>query len=173
MASRNPQTVNLGGGIYTRSQLSQMFRDGRKAFETHLATTPVAVAVEYDNTQRRVVVQLNNGCEMSVPVRLLKEVCDATPKQLSDVAILPEGLAIEWPQLDQQFLVSGLLSDVCAPGMVRKLSRRGEQSKSAEKAEVSLAQGTRRGRRKQKRPTRKIASTSCRPAVRTSRLRDV
>src|SRR5712691_10229127 len=80
MASRNPQTVNLGGGIYTRSQLSQMFRDGRKAFENHLATTPVAVAVEYDNTQRRVVVQLNNGCEMSVPVRLLKEVCDATPK---------------------------------------------------------------------------------------------
>ena len=159
MASRNPQTVNLGGGIYTRSKLSQMFRDGRNAFENHLATTPVAVAVGYDNTHRRVVVQLNNGCEMSVPVELLKEVRDATPKQLSDVTILPEGLAIEWPQLDQQFLVSGLLSDVCAPGMVRKLRRRDEQSKSKVKAEVSPAQSTRRGRPKQKRPTRKTVST--------------
>ena len=159
MANRNPQTVDLGGGVYTRPQLQQMFRDGRKAFETHLVTTPVAVAVRYDNTHRRVVVQLNNGCEMSVPVELLKQVRDATPKQLSDVTILPEGLAIEWPQLDQQFLVSGLLSDVCAPGMVRELSRRVQPSKSV-KSVAQAAPVRPRGtpiRPKRKRPVRKPA----------------
>ena len=160
MASRNSQTVNLGGGIYTRSQLSQMFHAGREAFENHLAATPVAVAVAYDNTHRRVVVQLNNGCEMSVPVKRLKEIRDATPQQLSDVTILPEGMAIEWPQLDQQFLVSGLLSDVCAPGMLQKLSRRGEPSKAAAKAKVSPPPSTRRGSSKQKQPARKTISTA-------------
>lgn len=161
MANRNPQTVDLGGGVYSRPQLRQMFRNGRKAFENHLATTPIAVAVRYDNRPRRVVVQLNNGCELSVPVELLKEVCDATPTQLSDVTLLPEGLAIEWPQLDQQFLVSGILSDVCAPGLMRELGRRGGQAKSEKPvAQVPpLRNRATPSRPKQKRPAGKPVST--------------
>ena len=94
-AHHNPPTVNLGGGVDTRQPLRQMFRDGRKVFEEHLARTPVAVAVKYDNSQRRVVVTLSNRCEMSLPTELLQEVRDATPKQLSDVTILPARIAIE------------------------------------------------------------------------------
>ncbi len=137
MANRNPPTVNLGGGVYTRQQLRQMFREGRKTFEEHLARTPIAVAVRYDNTHRRVVVTLSNRCEMSLPIELLKAVRDATPKQLSDVTILPEGIAIEWPQLDQQFLVSGLLSDLGAPGMMRPTRRRGRRSKTVSEVGAS------------------------------------
>lgn len=146
MANRNPPTVNLGGGVYTRQQLRQMFREGRKAFEEHLARTPIAVAVRYDNTQRRVVVTLSNRCEMSLPIELVKEVCDATPKQLSDVTILPEGLAIEWPQLDQQCLVSGLLSDLCASGMMRPTRRRGGRSKAVSEVGAATSPSTAKAR---------------------------
>ena len=129
MANPNPATVNLGGGIYTRQQLRQMFRDGRSGFEEHLAGTPVAETVRYDPDRRRVVLALNNHCEMSLPIEFFQEVCDATPEELSDVTILPEGLAIEWPRLDQQFLVSGLLSELCSPGTIRPTRRRRGRSK--------------------------------------------
>lgn len=151
--------LNLGGFEYTRAELRKMMRDARKAWDEKAARTPFAVAVRYEHPIRSVCVTLSNHCRLVVPLTLLPEVAKATPKQLADVVLEPEGIGIEWPQLDQQFLVSHLLTEVCGPGTsMRELGRRGGQVKSRAKAKASRQNGLLGGRPRKRRSGKAVVS---------------
>lgn len=139
--------LNLGGIEYTSEQLRKMLRDGKRAWREEAKRTPSAVSVLYDPATKSVTLTLNNRCRLIVPLTFLPEVAKAKPSQLADVVLMPEGYAIEWPQLDQQFLVSSLLADVCGPGLVmRELGRRGGQATSRAKTKAARRNGALGGR---------------------------
>ncbi len=104
--------VDLGGATYSQDELRTMFREAKQRGRESLRRNPVAVAVCYNHRTRRVVLSLSNRTELAVPVELLQGLQSATPAQLKDVVVMPAGTAIEWPQLDQQFSVSGLLAGI-------------------------------------------------------------
>lgn len=104
--------VDLGGATYSRDELRTMFREAKQRGREALRRNPVAVAVRYDHRTRRVVLSLSNRTELAVPVELLQGLQSAPPAQLKLVVVMPAGTAIEWPQLDQQFSVSGLLAGI-------------------------------------------------------------
>ena len=144
---RLAETLNLGGATYTREEWRKMIRAGRKAWREQAARTPFAVAVQYENATKTVSVSLSNRCRLSVPLALLPELAKAKPSQLADVVLMPSGIAIEWPQLDQQFLVSSLLADVCGPGLLmQELGRRGGQVTSRAKTKAARRNGALGGR---------------------------
>ena len=144
---RLAETLNLGGATYTREEWRKMIREGRKAWREQAARTPCAVAVQYENATKTVSASLSNRCRLIVPLTLLPELGRATPKQLADVVIEPDGIGIEWPQLDQQFLVSHLLADVCGPGLLmQELGRRGGQVTSRAKTKAARRNGALGGR---------------------------
>ena len=140
------KTLNLGGVEYTREQLRSMLREGKRAWREEAQRTPSAVAVQYDRLTKSVSVTLSNQCRLTVPLTLLPELAQATPKQLADVVVEPDGIGIEWPQLDQQFLVSGLLADVCGPALMQELGRRGGKAKSPSKTKAARRNGALGGR---------------------------
>ena len=141
------KTLNLGGVEYTREQLRKMLRDGKRAWREEAKRTPSAIAVKYNHPTKSVSVTLSNRCRLIVPLTLLPELGRATPKQLADVVIDPDGIGIEWPQLDQQFLVSHLLADVCGPGLLmQELGRRGGQVTSRAKTKAARRNGALGGR---------------------------
>lgn len=153
------QTLNLGGVEYTREQLRKMLRDGKRAWQEEMARIPHAVAVQYDGDTQSVSVTLSNRCQLIVPLTLLPELAHASPKQLADVVLEPDGIGIEWPQLDQQFLVSSLLADVCGPGfLMQELGRRGGQAKSRAKAKASRQNGLLGGRPRKRRSGKAVVS---------------
>ena len=47
-----------------------------------------------------------------VPPELAEGLTDASPGELSDVRVLGPGTTIEWPQLDVQFSVTGLIMGI-------------------------------------------------------------
>src|SRR5438094_10165897 len=105
MATTKPRLedpVNLGGVTYSREELRKMLRDGRKAWRDEAARAPFAVAVAYDHATKTVLLSLSNRCQLIVPLTVLPELAKAKPIQLADVVLMPDGYAIEWPQLDQQ-----------------------------------------------------------------------
>lgn len=104
--------VDLGGATYSRDELRTMFRKAKQRGRESLRRQPIAVAVRYDHRTRRVVLTLSNRTELAVPVGLLQGLQSASPAQLKVVVVMPAGTAIEWPQLDQQFSVSGLLAGI-------------------------------------------------------------
>lgn len=151
--------MNLGGVIYTRDQWQKMLRDGKRAWREEMARTPQAVAVQYDADTKSVSITLSNRCRLIVPLTLLPELAHASPKQLADVVLEPDGIGIEWPQLDQQFLVSSLLAEVCGPGSsMQELGRRGGQAKSRAKAKASRQNGLLGGRPRKRRSGKAVVS---------------
>ena len=152
-------TLNLGGFEYTRDELRQMLRDGKRAGREESKRTPSAVAVKYDHPTKSVSVTLSNRCRLIVPLTLLPELSKGTPKQLADVVIEPDGIGIEWPQLDQQFLVCHLLADVCGPGvLMQELGRRGGQTTSRAKTKAARQNGLLGGRPRKRRSGKTVVS---------------
>jgi hypothetical protein len=106
----------------------------------------LATSVGYDPV-RGVQIELNNGCLVCVPLRLLPELAGAARKDLRRVHILGIGQAIEWPTLDQQFDVLQLVADaVGARALMAKLGQRGGRVTSQAKAEAARANGRKGGR---------------------------
>lgn len=87
-------------------QFSAATRRGAK----RLAQEPVANAVRYNRRQRRIVIELSNGCTLLVPPGLTQGLSDAAPRDLALAKILGPGTSIEWPSLDVQLSVAGLLA---------------------------------------------------------------
>ena len=97
---------------YTSQELDQMCEEAEQRGQAELRRRPLATSVRYDQRSGKVSIQLNNGCTLAVPTRLLQGLRDAALSKLKRVRIMGPGLAIEWPQLDMQFSIAGLLAGV-------------------------------------------------------------
>ncbi len=69
-----------------------------------------AVAARYDRDAGRVVVSLHNGVELSFPAAISQPLANASPEDLEEVEVEPDGLALFWPRLDDGLTVPGLLA---------------------------------------------------------------
>lgn len=94
----------------SQAEFERQYAEATRRGDEELRTKPLAIGVRFDKRSRRVVVDLNKGTTLSVPVDLLQGVHDASIKDLSRVEILGPGFHIEWPTLDQQFSIEGLMA---------------------------------------------------------------
>jgi hypothetical protein len=91
-------------------EFERQYVEATRRGEEALRTEPRAKAAHYDPASGRVVIELLDGCTFTFPVYLAQGLADATPEQLAEIRILGPGTALDWPQLDMQFSVTGLLA---------------------------------------------------------------
>ncbi|MCX7422270.1 MAG: DUF2442 domain-containing protein [Planctomycetia bacterium] len=111
------------------AEFTRQLNAATKRCENRRKTEPLAKAVSWDHSLGA-VIDLNNGCRVCVPLRLLPELKDAQPRQLQNVEIMGVGQAVQWPDLDQQFGVAELLEDIWNTPLMAKIERRGGKAKS-------------------------------------------
>ena len=70
-------------------------------------TPPHAISVRC--TKDELIVSLNDGRTLSVPLAWFPRLLDASPEQLARYELLGEGEGIHWPELDEDISVTGLL----------------------------------------------------------------
>ncbi|AOG03976.1 DUF2442 domain-containing protein [Bosea sp. RAC05] len=70
-------------------------------------------------TDDRLIVDLTDGRELSVPIRWYPRLLNATPAQRADWELAGAGYGIHWPQIDEDLSVKGLLMGWAAPGVVK------------------------------------------------------
>jgi hypothetical protein len=87
----------------------QQYRAARKLGEQRLKSSPRAKSAYYDSASRRIVVELVNQCKFIFPPELAQGLHEASEEELSEIRVLSQGLALDWPRLDAQFSVAGLL----------------------------------------------------------------
>lgn len=68
---------------------------------------PRAVSVE--SVAGELVVHLEDGRTVSVPLEWFPKLRDATAAQLADWRLIAQGIGIHWTQLDEDLSVRGLL----------------------------------------------------------------
>jgi hypothetical protein len=88
------------------------YEKAKKAGELEKQTSHRARSVRYDKKNKRVVIELLNGCTFMFPPDLAQVLCDASDEELSDVSVMPQGFALEWPKIDAHFSVDGLIKGV-------------------------------------------------------------
>lgn len=107
-----------------------------------------AVRAEYDARQNRLVVDLNTGVTIMVPVHLIEELSDATAEDLGEIEISPAGMALHWPHLDADVYVPSLMQGVFGTKgwMAAQLGAAGGSATSPAKAAAARANGAKGGR---------------------------
>jgi hypothetical protein len=75
-------------------------------------TTPWAVRARYDRRQRRIVVRLSSGMDLSFSPREVQGLEHATPEQLAEVEIDGVGYGLHWETLDADVYVPSLLQGI-------------------------------------------------------------
>lgn len=58
---------------------------------------------------------LLDGRTISVPLVWSWRLSEATPEQRADYEIIGDGLAVHWPQIDEDLSAEGMLSGIPAP----------------------------------------------------------
>ena len=120
-------TVRWGRSQFTESQIQRQIAQATKRGEERMRRDPLATAVRYHKPSRSVVIETNKGVTLTVPVDCLEGLQDAPERDLAKVEILGPGVAIEWPTLDQQFSVTGLLAGMFGTEVWMSKLRRNDQ----------------------------------------------
>lgn len=107
-----------------------------------------AMTARYDAPSGRLVVSLHNGVELAVPVRLVEELANADPSDLTEIEISPAGLGLHWPALDADVYVPGLMAGALGSRawMARELGAGGGRASTPAKAAAARANGAKGGR---------------------------
>ena len=131
-----------------RRQVAEATRLG----EEELHTQPWAVSARYNRRTRRLIVTLNKGTILSIPINLVPALSVLADEDLIRVEILPPGFYLDWPQLDLQISIAWLLSGMYDSQAVMSLiGRRGGSVTSKAKANAARANGAKGGRPRLKR----------------------
>lgn len=150
--------MKVGQWEITEEEFNRMSAEAEQRGEEMFRTLPLVIAVRFDKRTRRVVIDTNKGTTLSVPVDLLQGLPGASVKDLVRVEILGPGFDIEWPALDQQFSLAGLLAgEFGNRAWMAKLGLRGGGVKPKSKAAASRANGA-KGRRPRKRSATSVKS---------------
>ena len=104
------KTVRWGQFLLTEAEITRQITEATRRGEEELLTEPLATSARFDRRSRCVVIELNKGSTLCVPVDLLQGLTGASLKDLSRIEIPNPGCEIEWPALDQQFTIQGLLA---------------------------------------------------------------
>lgn len=108
-----------------------------------------AVSAKYDTRNNRLVVKLNTGVVIMVPIHLLEDLAGTHDHHdLCEIEITPAGLGLHWPKLDADVYVPALMHGVFGTKswMAAQLGATGGKATSAAKKAAARANGAKGGR---------------------------
>jgi hypothetical protein len=126
-----------------RANFARASRAGRRAAKTE----PRADSVVYRPKEHALQIALTNGAGITLPVKLIPDLRQATPQDIRAVEILGRGVGLHWESLNLDLSVPGLLSSVFpGPEWLAELGRVGGKKSSPAKAAAARRNGRKGGR---------------------------
>jgi hypothetical protein len=127
------------------TEFDRQFAVATRKGKERLRTGPLAKSVRFQ-PGRGVVIELDSGCQVCLPLEMLPELHRASPKDLRQVEIMGVGQAIQWPTLDYQFGIAELLAEVLGSKSLSMPEKRGGRVKSKATSTAARSNGTKGGR---------------------------
>ncbi len=75
-----------------------------------------AISISFEKNQRLLVLRLQGGAVVSLPVDKIQGSASASDKAIAAVELMPRGIALHWESLDLDFSVSGLVAGIGPKG---------------------------------------------------------
>ncbi|HTN95643.1 MAG TPA: DUF2442 domain-containing protein [Nordella sp.] len=107
-----------------------------------------AISARYDRRAGRIVVELNTGIQLAVPVHQIEGLAHASSEELAKIEISPAGLGLHWPRIDVDVYVPALLQGVfgSTKWIAAQLGASGGKARSSAKRNAARANGRKGGR---------------------------
>ena len=123
-------------------------REASQRAQKRLQDEPHIVRAHFDSKLERVILSLNSGAWFAFCPADAQGLEGATTAQLREIEILPGSFAINFPQLDVQFSLQGLLAGHFGTRawMAQRLGAAGGSSRSEAKRAASQRNGKLGGR---------------------------
>ncbi len=119
----------------------------RKAGQASLKHDFHAESAWYEPEKDLVWIKTTAGTYHGVPSAKLQGLEGASPEQLAEIEVSPQGVGLHWPQLEADLTVQGIVFGVYGTeAWMAALGRKGGQEKSPKKAAAARANGKKGGR---------------------------
>lgn len=130
------------------------FKAATERGAAHLAALPKADSAKYDKKSRRLILKMENGTTLLIPVNLIQGLQTGDDTALNDFDLMLEGSQIHWHALDVQFYVKSLLEGVFGTSRwmnnlkehLSEAGKKGGASRSQAKRTASAENGRKGGR---------------------------
>ena len=101
----------------------------------------------YEADRDLVWIRTTAGIYHGIPSQKLQGLSGASPSQIADIEVSPQGVGLHWPQLDADLTVQGIMTGLYgSEAWMAAAGRKGGQSKSAKKTAAARANGKKGGR---------------------------
>ena len=119
-----------------------------------MARLPKAKAARVDIKTRRLVLDMESGVTVLVPIDMIQGLQTTDSRALKDFELVLNGTQIHWDELDVQFMVESFLNGVFGTQKwmaslkehLAEIGRKGGQAKTAAKRAASAENGKKGGR---------------------------
>jgi len=101
--------VKIGKFEVDEDELAKQHEEAVRRGAEELARQPKAVAAQYDKKSKRLVLEMQTGATLLLPVRLIQGLQTDDDRALGNFDLVMKGTQIHWHDLDVQFYVEDLL----------------------------------------------------------------
>lgn len=137
----------LGKWVFSDEAVSEKLKSATKRGSRFLDSAARAASATFDQERDLVVIKLENGCVFGFPPKFIRELQEASPDEISNITITPQGTAIHWEGLDAHYRLVGLLNGIFGTKTwMAELGRKGGRATSAAKANAARLNGAKGGR---------------------------
>lgn len=135
-------------------EFERMYVEATRRGEEEMERLPKAKSAKVDTKTRRLVLEMENGVTLLVPVDLVQGLQTDDVKALKDFDLVFNGTQIHWETLDVQFYIESFLQGTFGTkkwmaGLrehMAEIGRKGGSSKSSAKRAASAENGKKGGR---------------------------
>lgn len=133
--------------VFTDEELDEQISRGKARYEKEVAGRPVATSFKFNAKTRILSIRSNDGSRIDFPVSKIRELQNATDKEIQSGYITKAGDAIHWDELDAHYTVAGLAANVFGTReWMRELAKIGGSKTSPAKAKAARLNGKKGGR---------------------------
>ena len=94
------------------NEFEKEFVEATERGKASLESLPKALTARYDQLSKRLVLELQNGATLLVPINLIQGLDIADEKALADFDLVLGGSQIHWHSLDVQIYIKSLVEGV-------------------------------------------------------------
>ena len=141
--------LKFGKWTYSEDELNRQLAEATVRGEMASRTEPRVVSAAYDDSSRRIVLELDNDTSFAFPIYKVEGLGGAPLESIAEVSLVSEGTALRWEHLDIDLGVVELIAGIYGTHKwMAKLGRKGGSARSEAKAIASRENGKKGGRPK-------------------------